>query len=131
MQGNRAMPRPTSRRSRASRRGAAPKRPISTKAAFTRFAASARKRLLGSMVFKKAKSSFRPSLPLLILLLGLSTVFLFGNDNRDTLYRPGHHNWVSANHLTNANNLSAEHDFLLFDYRTLDDDGGSRIRALQ
>ena len=86
-----------------------------------------RKRLLGSMVFKKAKSSFRPSLPLLILLLGLSTVFLFGNDNRDSLtsYRPssGHHNWVSASHLTNANNLSAEHDFLLFDFRTLDADG--------
>ena len=124
MKVNRAMPRPNSRRSRASRRGAAPKRPFSTaRAAFARFAASTRKRLLSSVVFEKAKSSFRPSLPLLILLLGLSTVFLFGNDNRDSLYRPGDHNWVSAYHLANATNLSAKHDFLLFDYRTLDADG--------
>ena len=103
MKVNRAMPRPTSRRSQVSRPGASPKRPFSTaKAIFTRF---------------------RPWLPLLILLLGLSTVFMFGNDNRDSLYRPGLHSWSTAYYLTKATNLSAEHDFLLFASRTLDADG--------
>ena len=74
------------------------------------------------MIFKKVKSSFLPSLPLLLLLSALSTVFLFGND-RGQFYRPGLHNGVSANHLAVAANLSAEHDFLLFYYQTLDQDG--------
>ena len=69
-----------------------------------------------------AHRPFPPSLPLLLLLLALSTVFLFGND-RGQFYRPGLHNTVSANHLTVAANLSSEHDFLLFYYRTLDRDG--------
>ncbi len=63
------------------------------------------------------------SLPLLLLLLALSTVFLFGNDRRDSLYRPGYHNSVSANHLSVAANLSPEHNFLLFRRQTLDEDG--------
>ena len=77
------------------------------------------------MIFKKVKSSFRPSLPLLLLLSALSTVFLFGND-RGQFYRPGygvHHNTVSANHLAVAANLSSEHNFLLFYHQTLDKDG--------
>ena len=74
------------------------------------------------MIFKKVKSSFRPSLPLLLLLLALSTVFLFGND-RGQFYRPGLHNAVSANYLAVAANLSPEHNFLLFYYQTLDKDG--------
>ena len=69
-----------------------------------------------------AHRPFHPSLPLLLLLLALSTVFLFGND-RGQFYRPGHHNWVSANHLAVAANLSPKHDFLLFYYQTLDKDG--------
>ena len=32
------------------------------------------------MIFKKVNLSFHPPLPLLLLLLALSTVFLFGND---------------------------------------------------
>ncbi len=76
-----------------------------------------------NMIFKKVKSSFRPSLPLLLLLLAVSTVFLFGGD-RERFYRPpGYHNLLSANHLTVAANLSPEHNFLLFYYQTLDEDG--------
>ena len=61
-------------------------------------------------------------MPLLLLLLALSTVFLFGND-RGQFYRSAHHNGVSGNHLAVAANLSPEHDFLLFYYQTLDKDG--------
>ena len=75
------------------------------------------------MIFKKAKFSFLPALPLLLLLLAVSTVFLFGNDRRDSLYRPGLHNWNTAFYLTKATNLSPEHNFLLFESRTLDADG--------
>ena len=77
------------------------------------------------MIFKNVKSPFRPSLPLLLLLSALSTVFLFGND-RGQFYRPGygtHHNTVSTNHLAVAANLSSEHNFLLFYHQTLDKDG--------
>ena len=74
------------------------------------------------MIFKKVKPSFLPSLPLLLLLSALSTVFLFGND-REHFYRPGLHNLLSVNHLMVAANLSPEHNFLLFYYQTLDKDG--------
>ncbi len=79
------------------------------------------------MIFRKAKSSFRPSLPLLLLLSALSTVFLFGND-RGHFYRPGLHDSVSANHLSVAENLSPEHNFLLFYYQTLNKDGTPSYR---
>ena len=70
---------------------------------------------------------FRPSLPLLLLLSALSTVFLFGND-RGHFYRPGFHDSVSANHLSVAENLSPEHNFLLFYYQTLNKDGAPSYR---
>ena len=54
-----------------------------------------------------------PLPPLILLLLALSTVFLFGGD-RDRFYRPGQHDWVSSEHLAVAVNLSPEHDFLMF-----------------
>ena len=74
------------------------------------------------MIFKKVKSSFRPSPPLLLLLLALSTVFLFGGD-REHFYRDSSRNYMSSEHLAVAMNLSPEHNFLLFHYRTLDKDG--------
>ncbi len=80
-----------------------------------------------NMLFKKVKSSFRPSLPLLLLLLAVSTVFLFGND-RGQFYRPGIHNSASVNYLKVAANLSPEHSFLLFYYQTLDEDGAPAYR---
>ncbi len=67
-------------------------------------------------------STFLRSLPLLLLLLALSTVFLFGND-RGRFYRLGLHSGVSANHLSVAANLSPEHNFLLFYHQTLDEEG--------
>ena len=60
--------------------------------------------------------------PLLLLLVALSTVFLFGND-RDRFYRPGHHDGVSVHSLAVGVNLSPDHDFLRFAHRTLDADG--------
>ena len=57
-----------------------------------------------------------------LLLLALSTVFIFGND-RSHFYRPGHHNWVSSEHLAVAVNLSPEHNFLMFHRQTLDAKG--------
>ena len=64
-------------------------------------------------------------LPLPLLLLALSTVFLFGAD-RGQFYRPGHHANVSAYNLAIATNLSPEHDWLMFSHRSLDADG--RVR---
>ena len=54
-----------------------------------------------------------PSFPLVLLLLALSTVFLFGND-RHRFYRPVAHDWVSSHDLAIAVNLSPAHDFLMF-----------------
>ena len=77
-----------------------------------------------------AHRPFRRSLPLLLLLLALSTAFQFGND-RGQFYRSPHHDAVSANHLAVAANLSPEHDFLLFYYQTLDKDGTPYLRSIQ
>ena len=61
--------------------------------------------------------------PLLLLLLTLSTVFLFGND-RGYFYRPwSHHHNVTVGHLAVAANLSPAHNFLGFFQQTLDADG--------
>ena len=67
-------------------------------------------------------ATFRQLLPLLLLLLALSTVFLFGGDRRH-FYRDGLHDVASAEHLSVAVNLSPEHNFLLFQRQTLDKDG--------
>ena len=57
------------------------------------------------------------------LLLALSTVFVFGGD-RGHFYRPGHHDWVSSEHLAVAVNLSPEHGFLMF-HRRFPNPGGT------
>ncbi len=67
------------------------------------------------------------ALPLVLLLLALSTVFLFGND-RGIFYRAGHHNWNTAIYLAKAVNLSPKHNFLVFDSLTLDIDGAPSRR---
>ena len=65
----------------------------------------------------------RPAaIPLILLLLALSTVFLFG-DERGRFYRPVIHDFVTANHMVVAENLSPKHGFLGFNSLTLDDDG--------
>ena len=63
------------------------------------------------------------SFPLVLLLLAFSTVFLFGND-RDRFYRPGHHDWVSSEHLAVAVNLSPAHNFLMFHRLSGVEEGG-------
>ena len=70
------------------------------------------------------------SLPLLLLLLALATMFPVGDDHRGTLYRPfTQHNWSSAKNLTLAEHLSAEHNFLLFRKlsATLSDEAGKPL----
>lgn len=52
-------------------------------------------------------------LPLLVLLLGLSSMFVFGND-RGHYYRPGAHDGISSQSMALAANLSPEHNFLMF-----------------
>ena len=66
-------------------------------------------------------------LPLALLLLALSTVFIFGGD-RGRFYRPWEHNGLSSQHLTVAVNLSPEHGFQRFLRRAVDEDGVTRYR---
>ena len=74
------------------------------------------------MAGRNLDASVLPAFPLLLLLLALSTVFLFGND-RDHFYRYGRHNNITGNHLAVAANLSPAHNFLMFYRQTLDADG--------
>ena len=68
---------------------------------------------------------WRPSaLPLALLFLALATVFLFGG-GRGHFYHERGHDHITWNHMTVAENLSPEHDFLGFYYLTLED-GGNR-----
>ncbi len=61
-------------------------------------------------------------LPLALLLLALSTVFVFDGD-QGYFYRCCHHNWLSSHHITVAVNLSLEHGFQRFTRRVMDEDG--------
>lgn len=65
---------------------------------------------------------FTGLLPLILLLIALSTVFLFGND-RGYFYRSGLHNGMSSNHLAVAANISYKHNFLGFFRQMLDENG--------
>ena len=69
-----------------------------------------------------------PGLPLLLLLLTLSTVFVFAGD-RGTFYRPGHHDAVTANYLSVAANLSLEHRLLGFYTQAREADGTRHYQA--
>jgi len=64
-------------------------------------------------------------LPLALLLIALSTVFIFGGD-RGHFYRCCIHNWISSEHLTVAANISPEHGFQRFTHRFIDKDGAVR-----
>jgi len=68
-----------------------------------------------------------PFLPLAMLLLALSTVFIFGGE-RGHFYRGYGHDLVSAEHLTVAVNRSFEHGFAGFHRETIDEDGDSTYR---
>ena len=62
-----------------------------------------------------------PLLPFALLLLALSTVFIFGG-NRGHFYRGYGHDLVSAEHLTVAVNRSFEHGLAGFHRKTIDED---------
>ena len=62
-------------------------------------------------------------LPPALLLLALSSVFLFGYDQRCYFYRGSAHSEMSAKNLAIAENLSPEHHFLMFVGENLDADG--------
>ena len=53
------------------------------------------------------------SLPLVLLLVGLASMFVFGGD-RGHYYRPGGHDEISSQGMAIAANLSPEHNFLMF-----------------
>ena len=67
------------------------------------------------------------ALPLTLLLLALSTVFLSGND-RGQFYRGGQHSALTSNHMAVVENLSPKHHFLGFYVLTLDRDGALSYR---
>ncbi len=69
------------------------------------------------------------SLPLILLLLAMSTVFLLGND-RGHFYRSGYNDWESSKNLTLAENLSPRHYFLGFMRQALDEDGNRTYAEL-
>ena len=70
----------------------------------------------------------RPAaVPPILLLIALSTVFLFGDD-RGLFYRPVIHDFVTANHMVVAENLSPKHGFLGIYSFTLDDRGDLAYR---
>ena len=65
----------------------------------------------------------RPSvLPVALLLLALSSAFVFGNQ-RDLSQHRAQNNHITAQSLLLAANLSPEHNFLMFLRQTLDEDG--------
>ena len=60
---------------------------------------------------------------LVLLMLALSTVFVFGGE-RGSFHRPGgQHNHISQEYLAVAANMSSEHGFLGFIYRFLNETG--------
>ena len=71
----------------------------------------------------------RAWLPPALLLLALSSVFLFGDDQRSYFYKHRIHTEMSAKNLAIADNLSPEHHFLMFHGETLDADGRHTYEA--
>lgn len=72
----------------------------------------------------------RPAaLPLVLLLLALSALFLFGHD-RAYFYRGNLHGWNSAQTLAFAENLSFKHNLLIFGYQSRDAEGNPVYSAI-
>ena len=72
---------------------------------------------------KLASLQSRAWLPPALLLLALSSVFLFGSEERGYFYRAGGHDDMSSKNMTIAENLSMEHNFVMFLRQLLDADG--------
>ena len=67
--------------------------------------------------WKLDSARVREWLPLVLLLVGLSSMFVFGGD-RGHYYRPGVHDGISSQSMALAANLSPEHNFLMFFWKT-------------
>ena len=80
-------------------------------------------KMLKSAARKLAYLQSHAWLPPPLLLLALSSAFIFGSEHRDYFYRGLAHNKISANYIAIAENLSIEHNFLIFAYQSLDADG--------
>ena len=82
---------------------------------------TARSKQAISSFFKTSR--FRDEgLIVVLLAIALSSVFIFGND-RGRFYKADRYNrWFSSQSLTIAANLSPEHNFLMFNHQTLDDE---------
>ncbi len=72
---------------------------------------------------KLASLQSRAWLPPALLLLALSSVFLFGGDQRGYFYRSDIHEELSSKNMAIAENLSIEHNFVMFIRQILDTDG--------
>lgn len=70
------------------------------------------------MIVKSFKAPAAQAFPLLLLLLTLSTVFLF-DERRGTFHKPGLHNNTSADQLAIAANMSPTHNFVRFFRQTI------------
>ena len=80
-------------------------------------------RIRNMTLLHRLKPALRSTLlPFALLLLALSTVFIFGGD-RGHFYRGYGHDLVSAEHLTVAVNRSFEHGLAGFHRKTIDEDG--------
>ena len=85
-------------------------------------------RLRNMILLDRLESAARSAwFPFALLLLALSTVFIFGGD-REYFYRGVMHNFLSSHHLTIAVNISPEHGFQRFYRQTIEDDGVTRYR---
>ena len=83
----------------------------------------------GQNARRSRRLGYRPAaLPLVLLLLALSTLFLFGGD-RAYFYRDGIHDWNSSRVLGFAENLSFRHNLLIFDHLYRDADGDLQYSA--
>ncbi len=79
-----------------------------------------RSRLLGGW-----NEWLRATLPLVLLLLALATLFLF-DGGREYFYRGGVHDWNSSQTLAFAESLSFRHNLLIFHYESRDAAGNLR-----
>ena len=85
-------------------------------------------RLRNMILFNRLQTAlWSPLVPLTLLLIALSTVFVFGGD-RGSFYRGVDHNWISSEHLAIAVNLSPEHGFQQFQHRFMDEVGAVRYQ---
>ncbi len=79
------------------------------------------------MTMNKLKCSSTSALPMVLLLLAMSTLFLVSEDHehfyRSGHHGPGNHNYITSQSMALAANLSPEHNFTMFLDRHPDEDG--------